>query len=250
MFKNALIAVNWSGANADAAALARCLCGERARLTLAHVHAEVPMSPDPLVMALRRFELRQSNRALKGAVFATKIEPTMSVSAPRVSDGLSGLMSMVGADLVVLGPIDRHGAIAAEVADWLTQRPALAPAAVAIASPGFATHPALRRVGVFPDGPGVSDEAVAEARALAASFGGRLKVFETSPRHHRTGPRRLDIRGQRLAEFAARVDVVVSTAPDGALIASDISLLLINRPQTSRTLTDGPAPHALPTTAF
>jgi hypothetical protein len=244
MFKNAVIAVNWSGTNVDAAALARCLCAADARLTLAHVHAEVPMSPDPLVMDLRKFEMRHSTRALKGAAFATKIDPTLSVSAPSVSDGVSGLMSMVGADLLVLGPVERNGAVVAELSEWLTRRPASAPSAVAIVNQGFAQNAgALRRIGVIREESGAGEDGVLAARQLADAIGSRLKVLEIPAASDRSAESRGQAQvAQRLAEFSGRVDVLVSSILDEALGYSGQSpLLLINRPATRRPLPFHPA---------
>jgi hypothetical protein len=231
MFDNALIAVNWSGPSVDAAAFARGLCSDDAELTLAHVHAEVPLSPDPLVMELRKFELRHSLRALKGSAFATKIEPTLSVGAPSVSEGLTGLVSMIGADLLVLGPVDWRGAKGVELADWIVHRPSSAPAAIAITTEGFAAAgTALRRVGVVCDDSRTSLHRLAAAQHLAGALGSRLKVFEASPGGAGIpGPRRRAIMAQRLAEFSARVDLLVSSAGDPSLIhGAQSPVLLIN----------------------
>ncbi len=231
MFDNALIAVNWSGSGVDAAAFARGLCTDDADLTLAHVHADVPLSPDPLIMELRRFELRHSLRALKGSAFATKIEPTLSVGAPSVSDGLTGLASMIGADLLVLGPVDWNGSAGNELADWLIHRPSSAPAAIAIATEGFADEAtALRRVGVVCDDSRTSLHRLAAAQHLAGALGSRLKVFEASPAAAGVpSPRRRAIAAQRLAEFSGRVDLLVGSAGDPSLIhGAQSPVLLIN----------------------
>ncbi len=231
MFENALLAVNWSGTGVDAAAFARSLCIEDATLTLAHVHAEVPLSPDALVMELRRFELRHSMRALRGLAYATNIEPTLSVGAPSVSEGLSGLVSMIGADLLVLGPVDWRLPAGVELADWLMHRPSGAPAAVAIAQEGFADDGApLSRIGVVCDDSRMSLHRLAAAQHLAGALGSRLKVFEASPAGAGPpGPRRRAITAQRLAEFSSRVDLLVSSAGEPSLVQGAQSpLLLIN----------------------
>jgi hypothetical protein len=246
MFVNALISVNWTGTGVDAAALARRLCTEEAQLSLAHIHAEVPLSPDPLVMALRKFELRHSMRALKGSAFATNIEPTLSVGAPSVSEGLSGLVSMIGADLLVLGPVDWQSPLGVEVTDWVTHRPLSAPTAIAIANEGFAADAsALRQVGVVYDNSEASDRCLTAARHLADWLGSRVKVFEASPTEVGIlGPRRNAIATQRLAEFSSRVDLLVASPRDRALHQRAQSpLLLINHPVPT------PAPAAFGATA-
>jgi hypothetical protein len=231
MFKNALISVNWSGTGVDAVALARRLCPDETQLTLAHVHPEVPLSPDPLVMHLRKFELRHSQRALKGASFATQIESTLSVGAPSVGEGLSGLVSMIGADLLVLGPVEPDGAVSAELADWLGNRPATAPSAVAIASRGFAAGSAeLRRVGVVWDTAEANPGGLAPAQDLADRLGSRLKVFKATPVHAgASGSRRDATVTQRLLDFSARVDLLIVAAGSEALAHTPPSpLLLLN----------------------
>jgi hypothetical protein len=239
MFSNALISVNWSGTSVAAAALARRLCVDDARLTLAHVHAEVPLSPDPLIMHLRKFELRHSMRALKGAAFATEIssDSTLSVGAPTVGEGLSGLINMIGADLLVLGPLDQRDALVPDLAQWFIDRPTNGLSAIAVAPASLtADAPAPRRIGVICDGSSQGQKVRGIAEGLAASLGSRLKAFEVSPPEARApGSRRGAIIARRLSEFSARVDLLISGADAQALgHGTHAPLLMIKHPDLPR----------------
>jgi nucleotide-binding universal stress UspA family protein len=169
MFKNVLVGVDGSPNGRDAIALASRLTEPDGKLTLAHVsRSEV-------------FEEREDSRKLleEERTVADIEAELVSVVSTSPGRGLHEHAEKQGADLLVVGSC-RHGAFGRTMLGD-DARAALngAPCAIAIASRGYAEHPApLAKIGLGYDGSPESKAALAAAREIAASTGASLHALE------------------------------------------------------------------------
>jgi nucleotide-binding universal stress UspA family protein len=171
MFKNVLVGVDGRPNGRDAVALASRLTDPDGKLTLVHVHmgpafeAEEPDAPEKLL---------ERERA------ACDVKAELStIRSTSPGQGLHEEAEELDADLLVVGSCS-HGAFGRAMLGDDT-RGALngASCAVAIASLGYAQHPApLTNVGVGYDGSEESQAALAMARRLAAPTGATVHALE------------------------------------------------------------------------
>ncbi len=159
MFDNVLVGVDGRPGGRDAIALATQLMDPDGRLTLVHVHhGEVAEERGDTRELLERERDRAGVEA-----------ELVSAVAANPGRGLHQQADERGADLLVVGSCSRGVLGRAMLGD--DTRAALngAPCAVAIASRGYAEHPApLANVGVAYNGSPQSEVALAAARELAA----------------------------------------------------------------------------------
>ncbi len=169
MFKNVLVGVDGTPSGRDAVALASRLADAGAKPTLAHVsRSEVSE------------EREDSRKLLEDERTAVALEAELvSVVSTSPGRGLHERAERQGADLLVVGSC-RHGAFGRTMLGD-DARAALdgAPCAIAIASRGYAEHPApLAKIGLGYDGSPESKVALASAREIAASTGASVHALE------------------------------------------------------------------------
>ena len=180
MFKQVLVGVDDGQGGRDAIALAKLLAGSDAALTFAHIyHADRPMPwafQDPVLpeRAEAAHKLLEQAAAQAGVQAHLRWE-----GAPSVGRGLHEVAEAVNADLLVVGS-SRQGLLGRVfLADDTHSALNGAPGAIAIAPAGFATGAhVVHEIGVGYDGSPESDHALAVAKDLAASLGGKVSAFE------------------------------------------------------------------------
>jgi len=180
MFKNVVVGIDGEDGGRDALALARLLCADGGRLTLAHVYpgeAIVWRGANPAYQAV---EQEDAEALLERTRAEEKLDAdTKFIGASSVGKGLHLLAEDIGADLIVIGS-SRDGLLHRVMVGDET-RAALngAPSAVAIAPAGYTTEPhLLRQVGVGYNGSPESEHALAFARQLAEESGATLSAFQ------------------------------------------------------------------------
>jgi nucleotide-binding universal stress UspA family protein len=169
MFDNVLVGVDGRPNGRDAIALASRLMDPDGRLTLVHVNrSEVAEERDSSLALLER----------ERAAAAVEAE-LLSVVSVRPGRGLHEQAEQRDADLLVVGSCS-HGVLGRAMLGDDT-RAALdgAPCAVAVATHGYAEHPApLANVGVAYNGSPESIAALAAARELAARTSASVHALE------------------------------------------------------------------------
>jgi nucleotide-binding universal stress UspA family protein len=182
MFKNVLVGVDGRSTGRDAIALAAKLVDPAGELTLANVRNDVlnPLhAAAPDVIATERemsHKLLERERSETGV--SAKLMSLVSMSA---GGGLHRQAEQQGADLLVVGSCS-HGTIGRAMLGNDT-RAALngASCAVAIASRGYADHPALSEIGVGYDDSPESRAALEIAQGVAARSGADPRALEVVP---------------------------------------------------------------------
>jgi nucleotide-binding universal stress UspA family protein len=180
MFSNVLVGVDGTRNGRDAIALAAHLVDSDGRLTLAHVHSGemVPprvIAPDPTAEdGKTSTELLERERAAAGVK-----ADLVGVMAPNPGRGLHQRAEEQRADLLVVGSCARGGLGRVMLGDDTRASLNGASCAVAVASRGYAEHPApIARIGVGYDGSPESKAALAVAAKLAASTGASVQALE------------------------------------------------------------------------
>jgi nucleotide-binding universal stress UspA family protein len=183
MFKNVLVGVDGTPHGRDAIALARRLMDPVGRLTLVNVHNDLLSALHAAAPGAISTEHEASRGLLEQERAAAGVEAELvSVSSVSPGAGLHQQAEKQQADLLVVGS-SRHGAFG-RVMLGDDARAALngAPCAVAIASRGYAEHPApLAKVGVGYDDSPQSRVALAAARELAAPAGASVLALQVVP---------------------------------------------------------------------
>jgi len=169
MFENVLVGVDGRPNGRDAIALASKLVDRDGKLTLVHVrHSDVTEERKDA------YELLERERGEAGVE-----AQLVSVVSPRPGRGLHEQAEERGADLLVVGSCSRGALGRAMIGD--DTRGALdgAPCAVAIATRGYAEHPApLAQIGVAYNSSPESAAALAAARELASRTGATVHALE------------------------------------------------------------------------
>ncbi len=183
MFKNVLVGVDGRPTGRDAIALAARLVDPEGKLTLAHVHNDVPnpfyVAPPGMIEGERKasHELLERERA-EAEVSADLI----SVAALSPGAGLHEQAEEMQADLLVVGSCSRGALGRVMVGD--DTRAALngAPCSVAVAARGYADHPTpFAKIGVgYNDSP-ESAAALAMAREVAQPTRASIHVLQVVP---------------------------------------------------------------------
>jgi nucleotide-binding universal stress UspA family protein len=183
MFKNVLVGVDGRPTGRDAIALAARLVDPEGKLTLAHVHNDVPnpfyVAPPGMIEGERKasHELLERERA-EAEISADLI----SVAALSPGAGLHEQAEEMQADLLVVGSCSRGVLGRVMVGD--DTRAALngAPCSVAVAARGYADHPTpFAKIGVgYNDSP-ESAAALAMAREVAQPTRASIHVLQVVP---------------------------------------------------------------------
>ncbi len=179
MFENVLVGVDGRQGGRDAIALASRLARDSGKITLAHVHsgllAPIHVATPGMVAQERETAgmLLEQERAAAG-ITAELLE----IESLHPGRALHQLAEEHHADLIVVGSCARSMLGRAMLGD--DTRAALngAPCAIAIASLGFASHPAIGKIGVGYDESPESKAALAVARDLGAGKGAVLRALE------------------------------------------------------------------------
>ena len=242
MFKNVIVGIDGHQGGNDAVALARLLLGEGGRLTLAHVFPgeSHPWRGSNASYALLEEEdakaLLERTRDVEGV--EADLRYAGDVSAGK---GLHVLAEEVGADLLIIGSSQDGLLHRVMVGDETRRALNGAPCAVAIAPAGYSAEPkVVREIGVGYDGSPESEQAVAEARQLAAHYGAKLSAFEaisvpTYVFHGRTAPDMtplgdlVDQARQRIVELGGVEAHAAYGAPaeELALYSASLDLLVV-----------------------
>ena len=183
MFKNVLVGVDGRPNGRDAIALACRLTDPDGKLTLAHVHSGELHPTRAVTPGIVREEREASEKLLVGERAAAEIDAELiSITDTTPGRGLHMQAEGQNADLLVVGSCS-HGAIGRAMLGDDT-RAALngAPCAVAIASLGYAEHPApFAKIGVAYNGSPESQGALAVAQELAAPTNASVHALEVLP---------------------------------------------------------------------
>jgi len=180
MFKNVLVGVDGGPNGGDAIALASRLIDPEGKLTLAHVDSAGLRPSGAVSPMLVRGEREASEKLLQDERTTVGVDAEL-ITIPALSPGaaLHLQAEKQNADLLVVGSCS-HGAFGRVMLGDDT-RAALngAPCAVAIASVGYAEHPApLAKVGVAYNGSEESIAALAMAHELAAQTKASVHALE------------------------------------------------------------------------
>lgn len=180
MFNRIIVGVDEHQGGRDAIALANRLVAADGHMTLTRVD---PSDPFVYRGVSALYEARERERALAeldaaaaGATAATSLE---AISSTSVGRGLHELAEVRQADLLVVGSSRRGLAGRVLLGDDTHAALNGAPCAVAVATAGYASTPALiREIGIGYDGSPESEQALALGRELAAEVGARLSAFQ------------------------------------------------------------------------
>lgn len=243
MFRNVIVGVDGLDGGVDAIALARILCAEDGKLTLAFVYHGDPQVWRGSSPSYEAAEQEHARELLEQVRQDVGIEARLRWhGSPSVGRGLHELTEAVGADLLVIGS-SRRGLLGRVLIGDDT-RAALngAPCAVAIAPAGYAKQPlVIREIGVGYDGSSEAEHALGVARKLAEARDAKLSAFEavSLPAYLFTGPVLPDL-GTTIEEMVeaareqvARLDGVEAHAAYGqaaeelALYSASLDLLVV-----------------------
>ncbi|MBO0768872.1 MAG: universal stress protein [Solirubrobacterales bacterium] len=179
MFANVVIGVDGRDCGRDPVRLARELCAEGAKLTLARFHRDYRNLDHAVDKSLRDTERQIAETLLARAAALNKLDVTKAVGAATVHEAFSEYCRESRADLLVIGS-GRHAAPGrVDVANWLTRVVSRAPCAVAVAPRGYKSHHgAIRQIGVPDDGSEETRQALAIARRMASHQGAGLSILE------------------------------------------------------------------------
>jgi len=236
MFRQVIVGVDGGPTGRDAVAVARLLVAGDGRLVLAHVYVLTPVRGAS--GAYGPAETEESMALLEAERDASGVDAELlPVTASSVGRGLHYVAQARAADLLSVG--STAVSLAGRVLVGDITRAALigAPCAVAIAPLGYANEGgAITRIGVGYDGSRESEAALAVARELAAQHGAALTAMTVvepatlvrGVTRSRADEQELDEAkrdlaaldgvqgevasghaGEELAEFSARVDVLV-----------------------------------------
>lgn len=180
MFKNVLAGVDGRSGGRDAIALASRLTDPDGKLTLAHVHTGELRPSHAITPGFIAEERERTHRLLEQERAAAKVDAELvSVVSMSPGRGLHEQAEEQHADLIVVGSCS-HGAFGRAMLGDDT-RAALngASCAVAVAPLGYTEHStAIVKVGVAYNFSTESEEALAMARKLAASFGAGVYALD------------------------------------------------------------------------
>lgn len=183
MFKNVLVGVDGRPTGSDAIALATHLLDPQGKLTLAHVHEDLQTPVHTEAPGVLKTERQVSQELLERERSKANLSAEIiSLVSGSPGAALHQQAEEQHADLIVVGSCSR-GAFGRAMLGNDT-RAALngAPSAVAIASRGYAEHPAeLVRIGVAYDESPESEAALALARKLRTPTSPPLQVLEVVP---------------------------------------------------------------------
>jgi len=236
MFSQVIVGVDGGPTGRDALAVARLLVASDGRLVLAHIHELTPVRGASGVYGPA--ETEESMALLEAEREATGVDAELvPFTASSVGRGLHYVAQARGADLLSVGSTTRSLAGRVLVGDVTRAALIGAPCAVAIAPLGYASGEAtLTRIGVGYDSSPESEAALALARELAAHHGAALAamtvvepativrgVTRSRADEEDLSEAKRDLAaldgvegevasghaGEELAEFSARVDVLV-----------------------------------------
>ncbi len=181
MFKNVLVGVDGTSNGRDAIAFSTHLVDAGGQLTLAHVYSG-QLAPLHVVTPDLVHEEREASEQLletESSAAADIGAQLISIAATNPGRGLHQQAEEQQADLLVVGSCDRSGVGRVMLGDDTRASLNGASCAVAIASRGYAEHPApISRIGVGYDGSAESREALAMARELAAPTQAAIQALE------------------------------------------------------------------------
>jgi nucleotide-binding universal stress UspA family protein len=241
MYTNLIIGVDGRRGGADAAALAAQLADPGAFVTLVYV------STLPYVSRASKRDLDLADESVLPGLFDRELDlcggeaRVLRVNARSVGEGLERVAATYGAEVIVVGATHRRGWLRVLLGDDVKSVMRQTPCAVAIAPAHHAEHPTpLVRIGVACDDSRQSLVALAHAGLLAAEHRSDLLARHVvTPHYYAPGwgmtpvpvevpgeevdaARRLlhqidgvhvdhvyGLIGERLLEFAARVDLLV-----------------------------------------
>jgi nucleotide-binding universal stress UspA family protein len=235
MFNQVIVGVDGGPTGRDAVAVARLLVAADGRLVLAHVLELTPVRGASGVYGPA--ETAESKALLEAEREAAGVDAELvPLTASSVGRGLHYVAQARAADLLSVGSTTRSLVGRVLVGDITRAALIGAPCAVAIAPRGYASEArAITKIGVGYDGSGESKAALAFARQLAAGHGARVTAMAVVEPASIRGVARtradegdLDEAkrelaaldgvhgevasghaGEELAEFSARVDVLV-----------------------------------------
>ncbi len=180
MFTNVLVGVDGRPNGRDAIALASRLIGPDGKLTLVHAHGGELRLSHAISPGADREESAASQELLERERAAAQISAELaSIVATSPGSGLHIYAEEQNADLLVVGSSGRSALGRAMLGN--DTRAALngAPCAVAIATRGYAQHPApIARIGIAYNGSQESRTALAVARKLAAQTDASLHALQ------------------------------------------------------------------------
>lgn len=180
MFRNVIVGIDGREGGRDALALARMLCGERGRLTLAYVYSLEPRAWRGTTPEYDAQQREQAQELLAKTRDEAGVEAEFHVvGSPSAGRGLHELAEEIDADLIVVGSAGRGLMGRVLVGD--DTRAALngAPCAIAIAPAGHVKRAGtIREIGVGYDGSPESEHALGVARKLAGELHAELSAFE------------------------------------------------------------------------
>ncbi|MGA2319209.1 MAG: universal stress protein [Solirubrobacteraceae bacterium] len=191
MFKNVLVGVDGRRNGHDAIALASRLADSDGTLTLAHVHTGDLRPTHAVTPGMVKEEREASEQLLERERAEAGVDAKLlSIVAMSPGRGLHMQAEEQDADLLVVGSCSHSAFGRAMLGDDTRSALNGAPCAVAIASLGYAAHPApISKVGVGYDGSHESKAALAVAMKLAEATGAAVHVLEvvTIPTYAYTG---------------------------------------------------------------
>jgi nucleotide-binding universal stress UspA family protein len=179
MFENVLVGVDGRQGGRDAIALASRLVGSDGKITLAHVHSGMLAPVHAATPGMVAQEREAAGQLLEQARAAAGITAELlEIESLHPGRALHQHAEEHHADLIVVGSCARSMLGRAMLGD--DTRAALngAPCAIAIASLGFAAHPAIGKIGVGYDESPESKAALAAARDLGAGTDAVLRALE------------------------------------------------------------------------
>ncbi len=183
MFKNVLVGVDGRPTGRDAIALATRLLDPQGKLTFAHVHEDLQSPVHTVAPGVMKTEREVSLELLERERSETKVTAEIiSLVSGSPGAALHQQAEEQQADLIVVGSCSRGAFGRAMLGD--DTRAALngAPSAVAVASRGYAEHPALlARLGVAYDESSESEAALALARTLTVPTNPVVQVLQVLP---------------------------------------------------------------------
>ncbi|MGN6170729.1 MAG: universal stress protein [Solirubrobacteraceae bacterium] len=212
MFENVIVGIDGREGGRDAQVVARMLCGEGGRITLAYVYSLEPRAWRGTTPEYDAAQHQQGEELLAKTRDDAGVQAQRRVvGSPSVGRGLHELAEEIEADLIVVGSSGRGLFGRVFVGD--DTRAALngAPCAIAIAPVGYGQRPpVIREVGVGYDGSPESEYALGVARQLAEAHASKLSAFEavSLPAYERPGwdaftviPEMVDAACQRIASL-------------------------------------------------
>ncbi len=180
MFENVIVGVDGRANGRDAIALAMRLLADGGKLTLANIHGGAT-NPVHASTPGRLTEEKEASHALleRERDEADVQAQLVSYAASSPGRGLHNLAEEQHADLLVVGSCSRGPVGRVLLGDDTRGSLNGAPCAVAVATRGYAEHPApIAAIGVGYDGSPESEIALSKARAVAERYRAVVRVLE------------------------------------------------------------------------